>query len=59
MTKKIDAKLMRQCDAFLLWRRDRGQYPIDFDDITWVMHDFILWRRGQLEDTEGFEGEDR
>lgn len=55
MFKKMDTDLMRQCDSFLLWRKERGGYPEDFDDIAWVMHDFVMWLRGQLEDTEGLE----
>ena len=39
----INSPLMTACDEWLSqYVEDRGDLPMDFDDITWVIHDFYL-----------------
>ena len=35
--------LMILCDEFLTERLRDREMPHDFDDVTWVMHDFAIW----------------
>jgi len=37
----MDEPLMKACDAWLTARIAKRDMPHDFDDITWVMHDFV------------------
>jgi len=39
----LNPKLMEDCDEFLGERVRKRELPRDFDDVTWVMHDFVLW----------------
>lgn len=43
--REIDGELMNKCDEFLSARVDERGMPHDFDDVTWVMHDFVRWLR--------------
>lgn len=42
---KMNKELMDLCDKFLRDRIEKRDMPHDFDDITWVMHDFFLWMK--------------
>lgn len=39
----MDHDLMKKCDEFLSARVLKRGMPHDFDDVTYVMHDFVQW----------------